>query len=29
VLKALDAECASRVETLAVDEIFFNDPRES
>jgi hypothetical protein len=29
VLKALDPACASRVRTLALDEIFFNDPRQS
>jgi len=28
ILEALDAACVPRVQTLAVDEIFFNDPRE-
>jgi hypothetical protein len=27
VLQALDAACVPKVQTLAVDEIFFNDPR--
>ena len=29
ILAALDPACVGRVETLAIDEIFFNDPRKS
>jgi hypothetical protein len=29
VLEALDAACIPRVQTLALDEIFFNSPRKS